>query len=209
MDEYNTQRKKMALPEYGRNILRMVDHIKTLEDRDERNRAAKAIISFMGNMFPHLRDVPDFKHKLWVHLAIMSDFQLDIDYPYEIPSPEVINAKPAKMPYNNKRIKLKYYGSIMQQMIEKASTFEDGEEKEILTQMLANHMKKSYLIWNKDAVTDDVIVKDLEKLSSSKLTLSDDKKLNEVRDILQRNKKKKSPNVIHQGNNNYSGHKNY
>lgn len=199
--DYNTQRKKLSLPEYGRHIHKMVEHLQTIEDREERNKTAKAVISFMGNMFPHLRDVMDFKHKLWVHLAVMSDFKLDIDYPYEIPTPEVIFEKPPKLPYSNKKIKLGYYGSILEEMIKKAADYPEGEEKEALTQLLANHMKKSFLMWNRESVSDDVIVKHLADFSNGKLSLSSNQKLSETKDFLAKNKKKKNANSSNSGNN--------
>lgn len=194
--EYNTTRKKLQLPEYGRHILKMVDFITKIENREERQKAARAVIGIMGNMFPHLRDVPDFKHKLWVHLAIMADFKLDIDYPYEIPSIEVIREHPKKLPYNTKPIKYTHYGRILEDMIDKASLYPEGEEKNVLTQIIANHMKKSYLTWNQESVADDVILKNLSNLSKGKLTLSGSQKLNETKEILQRAKKKKSPNNL-------------
>lgn len=206
--DYNTQRKKLALPEYGRHIQKMVDYLMAIENREERMRAAKAVIGIMGNMFPHLRDVPDFKHKLWVHLAIMSDFKLDIDYPYEIPKPEVINERPKKLPYNTKPIKYMYYGRILEDMITKASSFPEGEEKEMLKQILANHMKKSYLLWNRESVTDDIIMKHLDDFSHGKLHLSTNQKLNETKDILQRSKKKKTGNGNTSSSTNISGNSN-
>ena len=109
--DYNSQRKKLILPEYGRNIQMMVDHLATITDRDERTRAAKTVISVMGNLYPHLRDVPDFRHKLWDHLMIMSNFTLDIDSPYPLPEKDILEEKPEKLPYNNHRIKYKHYGS--------------------------------------------------------------------------------------------------
>lgn len=192
--EYNTARKKLQLPEYGRHILKMVDLIRNIENRDDRQKAAKTVIGIMGNMFPHLRDVPDFKHKLWVHLAIMADFKLDIDYPYEIPNIEKIRERPKKLPYNTKPIKFMHYGRILEDIIEKASVFPDGEDKMMLTQIIANHMKKSYLTWNRESVSDDVIIKNLVHLSRGRLALSESQKLSETKEILHRSKKKKSPN---------------
>jgi hypothetical protein len=200
--EYNTLRKKLQLPEYGRHIQKMVDFIKEIENREERQRAAKAVIGIMGNMFPHLRDVPDFKHKLWVHLAVMANFELDIDYPYEIPSIEKIREHPKKLAYNTKPIRYMHYGRILEDMITKAATFPEGEDKEMLTQIIANHMKKTYLLWNRESVDNDVILKNLNELSRGKLTLSDTQKLNETKDILQRSKKKKITNGNNSSSNN-------
>jgi len=180
--DYNSKRKKLALPEYGRNVQNMVDHILTIEDRDERNRAAKTVINVMGNLYPYLRDVSEFTHKLWDHLAIMADFKLDIDYPYEPPSPDILTEKPNNVPYAQFPIKYRHYGLIMEKMIEKASEFE-GEEKEILTQQLANQMKKSYLVWNKGAVEDEKIFLDMEELSDGKLKIDSSLQLTETKNI--------------------------
>ncbi len=159
MYDYNTSRKKLALPEYGRHIHKLVDHIMTIEDRDERNRATRGLINVMGNLNPHLRDVVDFKHKLWDHLAIISDFKLDIDSPYPLPTIEILTEKPRIVPYNQNRITYKHYGKVLEDMVKKASEMEDGEEKKVLTEMLANIMKKLYLTWNREAVNDVNILK--------------------------------------------------
>lgn len=167
--DYNTSRKKLALPEYGRNVQNMVGLLNNIEDREERNQAAHAIVDVMGNLYPYLRDVPDFKHKLWDHLAIMSEFKLDIDYPYDPPSPEVLAEKPRKVPYQQTNLKYRYYGRTMELMIKKAIEFEEGPEKDILVYQLANHMKKCYLTWNKDSVDDTLIFEDLANMSKGLL----------------------------------------
>lgn len=128
--DYNTQKKKLLLPEYGRNIQKMVDHILTIQDRDERTRAAKTIIDVMGNLYPHLRDVPDFRHKLWDHLAIMSGFKLDIETPYPLPSLEKINEKPEKLPYQTNHIKYRHYGKLVEKLIEKSRKQKIPNKKE-------------------------------------------------------------------------------
>lgn len=182
--DYNTSRTKLILPEYGRNLHKMVEFATKIEDKEERNRAAKAIISIMGNLNPHLRDIADFKHKLWDHLLIMSDFTIDIDSPYPIPPKEKFSEKPRTVPYNNYRIKYKHYGKSIEFMIKEAVKMEEGEEKEVLIKMLANHMKKSYLTWNRESVSDEMIISDLKELSGGKLVVSEDLKLNETREIL-------------------------
>lgn len=183
----------MPLPEYGRNLQNMVEHIMTIEDRDERNRAARTIVDIMGNMYPYLRDINDFKHKLWDHLAIMSDFQLDIDYPYDPPRRETFNEPPGRIPYSTGRIKLRHYGKILESLVDKAAHYESGEEKELLIKLLANHMKKSYLTWNKDAVDDEKIYEDLEILSKGAIQRTD-LDLAETKDLLQ-NKPRKKQNI--------------
>lgn len=189
--DYNTNRKKLPLPEYGRNIQNMVDYLFTIEDRDKRNKTAQTVIDVMGNLYPYLRDVPEFKHKLWDHLAIMSEFKLDIDYPYDPPSPDSLFEKPNRVPYNQKHIKYKHYGHIMELLIKKAAEME-GEEKEIIVEQLANQMKKLYLTWNKDAVDDEKIFMDFEELSKGNLEISKDLQLTETKAILGKPKKKKS-----------------
>ncbi|MDR1632658.1 MAG: DUF4290 domain-containing protein [Dysgonamonadaceae bacterium] len=187
---YNTQEKHLALPEYGRNIQNMVNYCVSIPDREERTRCANTIINIMGNMFPHLRDVNDFKHILWDHLAIMSDFALDIDYPYEVIKREDLYVKPTKLPYSQGRIVYKHYGKNLENMIKKAKEYEDGELKDALIGMLANHMKKSFLTWNKEVVDDQKIFMDLENLSDGQIILNEDShKLTESKDILSKKNK--------------------
>jgi hypothetical protein len=183
----------MNLPEYGRNIQKMVEYTIQIEDREERNKAARAIISIMGNLNPHLRDVTDFKHKLWDHLFIISDFKLDIDSPYEKPTPEILFEKPKPVPYSEYDIRYKHYGKIIELLIKEALAFEPGPEKDMLIKLIANHMKKCYLTWNREVVSDEVIFEDLKKLSGGALEVSEDLKLSESRDILAKNKKKRPP----------------
>ena len=172
--DYNTSRPKLILPEYGRNIQKMVDYAMTIEDREERNKSAQAIISVMGNMNPHLRDVADFTHKLWDHLAIMSDFQLDIDSPYEKPPKEKFEQKPRPVPYNHYTIRYKHYGKAIELFIEKAISLDDGPEKQAMINMIANHMKKAYLTWNRENVTDQQILEDLGTLSKGRLKVNEE-----------------------------------
>jgi hypothetical protein len=183
--DYNTSRKKLALPEYGRNVHNMVELLLDMEDRDRRNLAAQALIDVMGNLNPYLRDVPDFKHKLWDHLAIMADFKLDIDYPYSPPSRDILTERPHKVPYCQRDIKYRHYGHTMELMIRKALEFEEGKEKDILVSQLANHMKKSYLTWNKDSVEDEKILDDLA-IMSKKMLKTTDVELAEVKGPIQR-----------------------
>ena len=189
--DYNTQRTKLSLPEYGRNIQQMVDHICATPDKNERNRLAKVIIGIMCNMNPHLRDINDFKHKLWDHLFIMSDFKIDIDSPYPIPEKESIQERPKRVPYPTHPIRHKHYGRAIEQMIQKASEMEEGPSREALTQLIANHMKKSYLMWNKDAVSDEDIIRDILELSNGKLVVAPGTKLTDNRDLHNRGGKKR------------------
>ena len=169
--QYTSDLKKLILPEYGRNVQQMVDHCMTIEDRAERTRCANTIINIMGNLFPHLRDIDDFKHKLWDHLAIMSDFKLDIDYPYEIVKKENLHTHPDAIPYHTTPIKYRHYGKIMEGMLKKAEEMPAGPERDALVSMLANHMKKLMLTINKDGVDDAKIFKDLAEYSHGAIHL--------------------------------------
>jgi len=182
--DYNTQRKRMALPEYGRNVQKMVDHIKTIEDRAERNRAARTIISIMGNLNPHLRDVGDFKHKLWDHLALIASFELDIDSPYIVPEPSKFVEKPKQVPYKQGDIRFLHYGRIIELMIDAASELEEGPEKEYFTTLIVNQMKKSYITWNRGQVADEVIIGDMKLLSAGKLKMTEGVRILEVRELM-------------------------
>ncbi len=172
--QYNTRQKRMRLPEYGRSIQNMVDHALTIEDRAERQRCANTIINIMGGMFPHLRDVPDFKHKLWDHLAIMSDFKLDIDYPFEVIPKNNLASKPEPVPYPCTKIRYRHYGRTLEVLIQKACELPEGDEKQNLVALICNHMKKDYMAWNKDTVDDRKIADDLYELSDGKLQMTED-----------------------------------
>jgi len=189
--DYNTQRTRMALPEYGRNVQKMINHIKTIEDRDERNKAARTIIQIMGNLNPHLRDVGDFKHKLWDHLALISDFELDIDSPYPKPEPSKFTEKPKIVPYNQGPIKRMHYGRIIQDMIKTVSEMDESPEKQYLITLILNQMKKSYLTWNKLTVTDELIIADFENFANGKIKIPEGTKLLEAKDLVQQQPKKK------------------
>jgi hypothetical protein len=183
---YNTKMKRLALPEYGRNIQNMVDYCLTIEDREERTNCAYSIIATMGNLFPQLRDLSEFKHLLWDHLAIMSDFKLDIDYPYEVVKKETLNICPDRVPYSSPQsIRYRHYGKLVQGMIDKAVELTDPEEKKELSIYIANYMKKCYILYNKDGVADQKIFDDLRNLSKGDLRLSsDDVVLEDCKDLL-------------------------
>ena len=197
--DYNSNRKHLVLPEYGRNVQKMVDFALTVNDREERNKVAKSIIAIMGNMYPHLRDVSDFRHKLWDHLAIMSDFKLEIDSPYESPTKEKLAEKPEQIPYNTDHIRYRHYGKTIEALIKKAVEIDDEKEKDALILMIANHMKKSFINWNKDSVPDEKIFQDIIELSGGKLTIQEELKLKENRDkdFSQKNKPRKKQRGDH------------
>ncbi|PKH51265.1 DUF4290 domain-containing protein [Tenacibaculum sp. Bg11-29] len=185
--EYNSERDHLIIPEYGRHIQKLINHCIALETKEERNIMAKAIVDVMGNLQPHLRDVPDFKHKLWDQLHIIADFQLDADSPYEIPSKEELIEKPKKMDYPKSASRYRYYGNNIQTMINIALTWEEGEKREALVFTIANHMKKCYLNWNKDTVDDAVIFKHLYDLSDKEIDLRESKeRLSESKNLLRK-----------------------
>jgi hypothetical protein len=169
--EYNTEREHLIIPEYGRHLQKMINYAVAQESKEERNRLSKAIISVMGNMQPHLRDVPDFQHKLWDQLFIMSDFKLDADSPFEKPTQEMLNLRPDPLKYPQNFPKYRFYGNNIKTMIDVANTWEAGEMREALEYTIANHMKKSFLNWNKDTVEDVVIYGHLFELSGGKIDL--------------------------------------
>ena len=173
--EYNTIREELIIPEYGRHIQKMINYASSRESKEERNKLANSIISVMGNLQPHLRDVPDFQHKLWDQLFIMSDFKLDADSPFEKPSKEVLNAKPEPLSYPQNFPKYRFYGNNIKIMIDEAVKWDAGEMKEALVLTIANHMKKCFLNWNKDSVKDQVIFDHLYELSDSNIDIRDSK----------------------------------
>jgi hypothetical protein len=187
--DYNSNRPKLLLPEYGRNIQNMVNHTLTIENREERQRAAQSIINVMGNLYTYLRDIDDFKHKLWDHLAIMADFKLDIDYPYTPPTISILSGKPNVIPYTFVKIRYRHYGHIVQMMIKRAAEYEEGPEKDSLIQMIADHMKKCYLTWNKETVDDEKVMADFKELSKGKIEVPADFQLKESKDLIVQKKK--------------------
>ncbi|MAH82073.1 MAG: methionyl-tRNA formyltransferase [Flavobacteriaceae bacterium] len=171
--QYNTKRKSLIIPEYGRHIHLMIDQVHEIEDREKRNKMARAIIGVMGNLNPHLRDVPDFQHKLWDQLFIMSDFKLDVDSPFEKPQEEVLKARPQRISYPVSIQKYRFYGNNISKMIMVARGWEEGEMKDALVYNIANHMKKCFLNWNKDSVEDTLIFEHLKELSENNLKVND------------------------------------
>ena len=169
--EYNTEREDLIIPEYGRHIKKMIDHVSSLKSKDERNKLSNAIISVMGNLQPHLRDVPDFQHKLWDQLFIMSDFKLDADSPFEKPSKDILDSKPLPLEYPQSFPKYRFYGNNIKIMIDEAGKWDNSDKKDALIFTIANHMKKCFLNWNKDNVEDQVIFEHLYELSDSKIDI--------------------------------------
>lgn len=199
--EYNTERPKLIIPEYGRHIQKMVDQAIVIEDKQERNKIAKSIIAVMGNLNPHLRDVPDFQPMLWDQLFIISDFKLDVDSPFPIPTREELMERPEPLKYPQNFPKYRFYGNNIKRMIDVANGWEEGDKKEGLILTIANHMKKCFLNWNKDTVEDDVIFAHLYELSDGKINLKNsDEDLSDASNLMKSNKR---------FNTNTSGKKNF
>lgn len=188
--EYNTERPHLIIPEYGRHMQKMVGQCVAMEDKEARNKCAKSIISVMGNLNPHLRDVPDFQHKLWDQLFIISDFKLDVDSPYPKPSREELAERPEPLDYPQNFPKYRFYGNNIKRMIDVANSWEDGDKKDGLVRTIANHMKKSFLNWNKDTVEDSVIYKHLFELSDGRIDMRESQEgLTTSKDLLQHKKR--------------------
>lgn len=212
--EYNAERPHLIIPEYGRHLQKLIDFAVDITDREERNKMARYIITIMGNMNPHLRDVPDFQHKLWDQIFIMSNFKLEVDSPYPIPSPEVLELKPPQMGYPQRYPKYRFYGNNIGGMIDVANSWEEGEMKSALIKVIANHMKKSYLSWNKDTVKDEVIFEHLFEMSGGKINLlQSSEELVHSHDLMRTNKRQSNKMMANQskmkqGKKNMMGFKN-
>lgn len=198
--EYNTQLPHLQIPEYGRNIQVMIEHCITIEDRDERNKCAKAIIQIMGQLNPHLRDIADFTHKLWDHLFVISKFRLDVDSPYPRPNAETFTTKPKTVPYPANKIRYKHYGKTIERIIDVAKTYEEGAEKRELSRLIANHLKKSYVNWNKDSVTDDVIFKQFREMTNNELIIDENSALTHANELKNKNHNNQTPINLNPGN---------
>ena len=201
--EYNTEREHLIIPEYGRHVQKMIAHATNLKDKTEQQKCVNAIIVFMGQKNPHLRDIKDFTHKLWDHLFIMSDFKIDVQSPYPKPERVKLAARPEKMSYPKQKIRFPFYGVNIEKMVAYAIQMEDGELKETMAGMIANHMKKDYICWNKAFVDDDTILKHLNQLSEGKVKTHTDFKLIDDKDIQKprtyKKLKKKGKNYKHRG----------
>ena len=169
--DYNTRREKMAMPEYGRGVQQMVEHCKTIADRNERMRCANTIIATMANMAPMTADKEDFQKKLWNHLAIIANYDLDIDYPVEIDRIDDENARPEQLPYPQKRIRRRHYGAIVEEFAEHLATMQDTPEREELTMLVANHMKRDLSNWSADSMSDEKVADDMAQYTDGKIQI--------------------------------------
>lgn len=182
--EYNTQRPALPIPEYGRNVQRMVDHCMELEDREQRTRSAKAIIQVIARLNPQLRNSDNFERTLWDHLWIMSDMKLDVDAPFPMPTAAELESKPERVPYPKGDIQFGHYGKTVQRMIAQCVAMDEGEQRDLYALVIANLMKRQFLVWNRDTVPDPVILKDMAELSQGKLRLKPEHQLAHTADLL-------------------------
>lgn len=172
--EYNTQREKLAINDYGRNVCKMIDYAKTLEDRAERTQMANLIIDAMALVNPKVKERTDYRRILWDHLMIMANFDLDVDCPYPINREETEALKPQPIKYSDSAIRYRHYGRALEDMIRAVAEMPESEEKSVLAQQIAHTMKRQYLQWNRDSVDDDLIREQLAELSGGRITLPDD-----------------------------------
>lgn len=169
--DYNTQREKLVLPEYGREIQKMVDYAVTLEDREERQRCAEAIVAIMQRMFPEGDNAEEQERKLWDHLAIMSGFRLDIDYPFDVSQAVKIAKKPEPLEYPMKKIPVRHYGSMIFELFDKLKTMEPGDERDELVKLTANQMRRNLLQWSHGSCDEEKVASDLARFTDGKIQL--------------------------------------
>ncbi len=199
--KYNTQRKKLIIPEYGRNIQGLVDYAMTIEDREKRNFYANVIVNAMAQVNPTVKDSTNYRHKLWDHLFIMSDYKLDVDSPFPKPIPEEVESKPERLNYKSSVIRFRPYGKLIENMIDKVIELPEGEEKQTLIEMIAQHLKKSYLQWNINSCDDEMILSHFEQLSHGQLKLNEDFKLHSTKKLLNDHSNGKNKNYGQQQQN--------
>lgn len=182
--EYNTQRKKIQITDYGRNIYKLIEKAKAIENRERKNAMANTIINVMAQVNPQVKNDVEYKHKLWDHLMLMSNYELDVDCPYPISRENNIDFTPTPLKYQNHRIQYRHYGKVLEDLIEKIADYPEGEEKETLIELVAHQMKKSYLTWNRDTVNDELIFEQFEQLTNGKLKLKDDFQLKSSKEYI-------------------------
>ena len=177
---YNTEREKLQMPEYGRNVLSMVELLRGIEDRDKRTEQARAVIKVMEMLNPQVRQQEDYDHKLWDHLYLIAGLDLDVDSPYPAPKPEILQAKPVPIPLKDKPIRATHYGRNIESIIDLIAGEEEGEVKTAMIRSLAIYMRQQYLIWNKDSVADETIFKDIERMSDYRIRIPEDLTLSKI-----------------------------
>ncbi len=182
--EYNTQRDKLSINDYGRNIYKLIQYVKTVEDREKRTRMASAIVDTMANISQEPKDSENYKRKFWVHLMILANWELDVDMPFEISPEENVQFKPHPVSYNQAKPRYRHYGAIMENMIKTVAEYPEGEERDELVGLMAHAMKRDYLLWNRDTVEDDIITLQLESISGNRIKVKEDFRYLDFREYL-------------------------
>lgn len=195
--EYNTQRTKLKINDYGRNIYNLIQYTKTVEDREKRNQMASAIVDIMAQNSPDAKGGENYKRKFWVHLMILADWELDVDVPYEISPEESVEFSPHALNYGQGEIQYRHYGAIMEKMIKRVAEYPEGEERDELVSLMAHAMKRDYLLWNSDTVEDDVITQQLESLSGDRLHLPEGFQFKDFREYLKGTDEERRANGTH------------
>lgn len=199
--EYNTQRDKIVIMDYGRNVYKLVQYAKTIEDRTKRTQVAEAIVNVMAQVNPHVRDQADYRQKLWDHLFILAGGDLDVDTPFEVQHNESVQFDPRQMTYSNSNIRYRHYGRYTEKMLMKIAEYPEGEEREALTDEVAQDMKRKYMAWNNDSIDDKVIKDQIERMSMGRVVMGDEREIvlpaitgAQPQDMMDRRKKKKKKN---------------
>ncbi|MBR1834844.1 MAG: DUF4290 domain-containing protein [Bacteroidales bacterium] len=195
--EYNTQRTKLKINDYGRNIYKLIQYTKNVEDRDKRNQMASAIVDIMAQNSPDAKDAEDYKRKFWVHLMILANWELDVDVPYNITREDTVEFEPHALKYHQENAHYRHYGAIMENMIGRVAEYPEGEERDQLVRLMAHAMKRDYLLWNSDTVEDEVIKMQLEALSEQKLQLPEDFQFKDFREYLKGTDEERRANGTH------------
>ena len=177
---YNTEVEKLQMPEYGRNVLKMVEQLKEIPDREKRTQQAYAVVKVMESLNPQVHQQENFAQKLWDHLYMIAGYDLDVDSPYPAPLPEVIGSRPDPIPLNTKPIKARHYGRNIENILELIASEPEGEVKTAMIRSLAIYMRQQYLIWNKDTVADATIFQDIERLSGGKVKVPEGIELSKI-----------------------------
>jgi hypothetical protein len=190
--EYNSQRESIIIPEYGRNLQKIVEIVVNTEDRTKRSQLAHAVVDIMANIHSQVKDSPELRQRLWDHLYIISRFRLDVDSPYPMPDREVLTKAPERLDYPRKNMRFSYYGKNIENIITEITKYPDGDDKNELVENIANHLKKSYLTWNRDSVDDELIKKHFDELSQGKLELASDYHFTSTNELLGTKPRKKT-----------------
>lgn len=190
--EYNTQREHLTIPEYGRNLQKIVQVAINTDDRDKRTQIAYLIVDIMAQLHAKAKDSPELRHKLWDHLHIMADFQLDVDGAFPPPDREVLTKDPERLNYPKKDMRYSYYGKNIEMIVNKITEKEDIKDRKEISKLIANHLKKAYLTWNRDSVDDNLIKRHLADLSNGSLTLTEEDQLINTYEVVGKPRKKQN-----------------